>query len=267
MSGTAVTGGAPSGNPDASPATRAEVCIVACAQAWRGDGEILASPIGVIPTIAARLARATFEPDLLLTDGEAMLGQGTWAIGDRPEVVEGWLPYRAIFDLIYNGTRHVMMSPSQIDLHGNVNISGIGDFAHPKAALLGVRGAPGNTVNHPTSYWIPRHTPRTFVARVDMVSGVGYDRAMQAGRAASRYHDLRRVVSNLGVFDFATPDRVMRLASVHPGVNIDEVRAATGFELIVPAEVPQTPQPSAGELVLIRSVIDPGGSRQAEIRR
>src|SRR5258708_7516243 len=199
MTGTRLTGGAAPGGAIASPsATRAEVCIVACAEAWRGDGEILASPIGVIPTIGARLARATFEPDLLLTDGEAMLGQGTWAIGERPEVIEGWLPYRAIFDLIYNGTRHVMMSPSQIDVHGNVNISAIGDFGRPKAALLGVRGAPGNTVNHPTSYWVPRHTPRTFVARVDMVSGIGYDRAAQAGASASSEQDLRRRVSQLG---------------------------------------------------------------------
>jgi acyl CoA:acetate/3-ketoacid CoA transferase beta subunit len=265
MIGTTVTSGSASGDAVARPADRAEVCVVACAEAWRGDGEILASPIGVIPTIGARLARATFEPDLLLTDGEAMLGQGTWAIGDRPEVVEGWLPYRAIFDLIYNGTRHVMMSPSQIDSHGNVNISAIGDFARPKAALVGVRGAPGNTVNHPTSYWVPRHSPRTFVAQVDMVCGVGHDRAAQAGPAASRYHHLRRVVSNLGVFDFATPDRVMQLASVHPGVSIDEVRAATGFELVVPAEVPQTPEPSADELHLIRSVIDPGRIRHSEI--
>jgi len=265
MTGTSAAGGTAPGDPVASPATTAEVCIVACAEAWRGDGEILASPIGVIPTIAARLARATFEPDLLLTDGEALLGQGTWAIAGRPEVVEGWLPYRLIFDLVYNGTRHAMMSPSQIDLHGNVNISAIGDFGRPKAALLGVRGAPGNTVNHPTSYWIPRHTPRTFVARVDMVSGIGYDRAAQAGPAASRFHDLRRVVSNLGVFDFATAGRAMRLVSIHPGVGIDEVQAATGFELTVPPDVPQTPPPSAGELHLIRTVIDPGGRRQAEV--
>ena len=51
----------------------AEICVVACAQAWRGDGAILASPMGLIPTLAARLARLTFEPDLLLTDGEATL--------------------------------------------------------------------------------------------------------------------------------------------------------------------------------------------------
>ncbi len=246
-------------------ATRAEVCAVACAEAWRGDGEILASPIGTIPAIGARLARATFEPELLLTDGEAMLGQGTWAIGAAPEVIEGWLPYRAIFDLIYNGKRHVMMIPSQIDLYGNVNISAIGDFSRPKAALLGVRGAPGNTVNHPVSYWVPRHTPRTFVASVDMVSGIGHDRAAEAGTAASRFHDLRRVVSNLGVFDFATPGGRMRVVSLHPGVTADEVRGATGFELVSPSEVPSTRQPTAAELHLIRSVIDPGGRRLAEL--
>jgi acyl CoA:acetate/3-ketoacid CoA transferase beta subunit len=241
------------------------VCAVACAEAWRGDGEILASPIGLIPAVGARLARATFEPDLLLTDGEALLGQGTWAIGALPEVIEGWLPYRAIFDLIYNGKRHVMMIPSQIDAYGNVNISAIGDFRRPKAALLGVRGAPGNTVNHPVSYWVPRHTPRAFVGRVDMVSGVGYDRASEAGQPAARYHEVRRVVSNLAVLDFASQDRRMRLASVHPGVTVAEVVAATGFELRVTGGVPVTREPTAGELQLIRSVIDPAGLRDREV--
>ena len=196
-----------------------------------------------------------------------MLGQGTWAIGERPQVVEGWLPYRAIFDLIYNGKRHVMMSPSQIDARGNINISAIGDFYHPKAALLGVRGGPGNTVNHPVSYWVPRHSARSFVSEVDMVSGVGYDRALAAGDSASRYHDLRRVVSNLGVFDFGTPDHRMRLVSVHPGVSVAEIRAATGFELVVPRDVPPTREPTAEELQLIKSAIDPGGARDAEVGR
>jgi acyl CoA:acetate/3-ketoacid CoA transferase beta subunit len=246
-------------------ASRAEVCVIACAEAWRQDGEILASPIGLIPSIGARLARATFEPDLLLTDGEALLGQGTWPIGGQPEVIEGWLPYRAIFDLIYHGQRHVMMIPSQIDAYGNINISAIGDFGRPKAALLGVRGAPGNTVCHPVSYWVPRHSPRAFAARVDMVSGIGYDRARAAGQAASRYHELRRVVSNLGVFDFGGPGNRMRLASVHPGVSVADVVAATGFDLAIDAEVPDTRWPTDQELELIRTVIDPDGRRDAEV--
>ncbi|GAB3137126.1 CoA-transferase [Micromonospora sonneratiae] len=247
-------------------ATRAEVCVVACAEAWRGDGEILASPIGLIPMIGARLARATFEPDLLLSDGEAYLTRGTWAIGQPPPVIEGWIPFRNIFDLIYGGRRHVMMGPSQIDRYGNMNISAIGDFDRPKVQLLGVRGAPGNTVHHPTSYWVSRHSPRVFTAAVDMVSGVGYDRAAAAGDVVSRFHELRRVVSNLGVFDFATPDHRMRLVSVHPGVTVAEVQAATGFELVVPDEVPQTRQPTAEELRLIREVIDPRDARSKEVR-
>ncbi|MFG2040596.1 CoA-transferase subunit beta [Dactylosporangium sp. NPDC048998] len=245
-------------------ANRAEVCVVACAEAWRGDGEILASPIGVVPLIAARLARATFEPELLLSDGEAMLAQGTWAIGAPPPVIEGWIPFRAVFDLIYGGRRHVMMGPSQIDRYGNTNISAIGDFARPTRQLLGVRGAPGNTVNHPTSYWVPRHGRRSFVAAVDIVCGVGYDRAA-ALPEAGRFHEVRRVVSNLGVFDFATADHSMRLVSVHPGVTVAEVLDATDFELVVPAEVPETREPTEDELTLIREVIDPNDVRAREV--
>ena len=248
-----------------SAPTRAEICVVACAEAWRGDGEILASPIGLIPTIGARLARATFAPDLLLSDGEAMLTLGTWAIGDPPPAVEGWIPYRFVFDVVYSGKRHVMMGPGQIDRYGNANISAIGDFDRPQVQLLGVRGAPGNTVNHPTSCWVRRHEKRTFVAEVDMVSGIGYDRAAQAGPAASRFHDLRRVVSDLGVFDFDTADHRMRLVSVHPGCTVADVVAATAFDLEIPDDVPATRLPTDDELRLIRTVIDPRDLRSSEV--
>jgi acyl CoA:acetate/3-ketoacid CoA transferase beta subunit len=241
-------------------ASRAEVCIIACAEAWRGDGEIAASPMGLIPTAGARLARATFEPDLLLSDGEARYVTGTWALGQpAPGPVEGWIPFRSVFDLVWAGRRHVMMSPAQIDRYGNANISAIGEYARPARQLLGVRGAPGNTVNHPVSYWVPRHQPRVFVPRVDMVSGVGYDRARAAGPAVAAFLDLRRVVTNLAVLDFCGPDRSMRLVSVHPGVTVDEVVASTGFELAIDARVPQTRLPTAEELALIREVIDPNG--------
>jgi acyl CoA:acetate/3-ketoacid CoA transferase beta subunit len=246
--------------------TRAEVCVVACAEAWRDGGEVLASPTGVVPTIAARLARATFAPELLLSDGEAMLAAGVWPLGEAPTELEGWLPYRTIFDLLRTGRRHVMMMPSQIDRHGNANISFIGeDYRHPKVQLLGARGAPGNTVNHPTSYWLPRHTTRAFVPRVDMVSGVGYDSAAAAGPAAGRFLDLRRVVSNLGVFDFGGHERTMRLVSLHPGVDREEVEAATGFDF-GEAEVGQTRLPDEEELRLIRELIDPRGAREREVR-
>ncbi|MER5574815.1 CoA-transferase subunit beta [Streptomyces massasporeus] len=233
--------------------TRAEYCVIACAEAWRDDGEVLASPMGLIPSIGARLARLTFAPELLLTDGEALLV--------RPDgTPEGWLPYREHLAWVTGGRRHVMMGASQIDRFGNQNISCIGDWERPRRQLLGVRGAPVNTLNNPTSYWIPRHSRRVFVDRVDMVCGVGYDRA-----AGARYHRIPRVVSDLGVFDFATPDRSMRLASLHPGVTIEQVRDATSFELTVPDEVPATREPTDEELRLIREVVDPAGTRAREV--
>jgi acyl CoA:acetate/3-ketoacid CoA transferase beta subunit len=216
--------------------------VVACAEAWRGDGAILASPMGVIPSLGARLARLTFAPELLLTDGEAYLL-------DADGQVEGWLPYAKVFTMLAAGRRHVMMGAAQIDRYGNQNISCIGDWKRPKAQLLGVRGAPGNTVNHPVSYWIPRHSPRVFTNQVDMVCGVGYDRGAC---------ELRVVVTNLAVLDFGTAERTMRLRSVHPGV--DDVLAATGFPLVVPDQVPVTRVSTAAELDLIRTRLDPGGA-------
>jgi acyl CoA:acetate/3-ketoacid CoA transferase beta subunit len=253
--------------PTVTDVTRAEVCVLACAEAWRGDGEIVASPMGTIPMIGARLAKATFEPDLLMSDGEATFYTGIWALGVPPTgAPESGFNYRTVFDVAWSGHRHVMMGPVQIDRYGNANISAIGDdFQRPKRQLLGVRGAPGNTVNHPTSYWLPKHTARGFVTKVDVVSGIGYDRAAEAGPAATRYHELRRVVTNLAVLDFNSPDHSMRLVSVHPGVTVDEVVANTGFELVMDGDVPQTPVPDAEQLKLIREVIDPRAAREREV--
>jgi acyl CoA:acetate/3-ketoacid CoA transferase beta subunit len=247
--------------------TRAEVCAIACAETFRDNGEILVSAFGTIPTIGARLARHTFSPDLLLSDGEASLVRGTWAVGAPvPEEVEAWIPFRTIFDIVWNGKRHVMMIPSQIDSYGNTNISAIGDHAKPKVQLLGARGAPGNSVCHPTSYWVPKHSNRIFTSTVDMICGVGNDNAANAGPAASKFHDLRQVVTDLAVLDYDAASGKMRLASVHPGVSVDEVVAATGFELVIPNDVPSSRLPTEEELQLIREVLDPRSFRDREVK-
>ena len=251
-----------------TPATRAEVCAVAVAETFRGDGERLASSFGTVPAIGARLAKLTFAPDLLLTDGVAMLLADVQPVSGEAKsdpVVEGWLPFRSVFDLLWSGRRHVVMVASQIDRFGNHNFACIGPHARPRAQLLGMRGAPGNTLNHTTSYWIPSHSPKVFVERVDVCSGVGYDRAAALGARSARFHEIRRVVSNLGVFDFATPERRMRLRSLHPGVTLAEVVAATGFELAVDGDVPETRAPSELELRLIREVLDPAEQREREL--
>ncbi|MGM0930500.1 MAG: CoA-transferase subunit beta [Actinomycetota bacterium] len=250
-----------------SEITRAEVCVAAVADAWRGDGEIAASPMGLVPLVGARLARATFAPDLLLSDGETLFIEGNWAVGSKadPEQVEGWVPFRRIFDLAWAGRRHVMMGASQIDRYGNTNISAIGSYDRPTRQLLGVRGAPGNTISHTTSYWIPRHSRRVFVPAVDTVSGIGNDRAAELPKASAARHELRRVVTNLAVLDFAGSGQ-MRLASVHPGATVEEVQQETGFDLVIEGEVPTTRLPDEHELDLIRTVLDPSGLRNKEVR-
>lgn len=236
-------------------ATRAEIAVVAVAELFRGDGEIVVSPMGLIPQLGAKLARLTFEPDLLMSDGEAYLVT-------TDGVVEGWQPFRKMLDTIVpHGRRHVVMGANQIDRYGNQNISAIGEHARPKKQLLGVRGAPGNTVNHRTSYWVPRHSTRVFVDAVDVVSGVGYDNAAKAGL---RYHDVHRVVTDLGVFDFTGPDHSMRAVSLHPGVTREEVEAATTFDIGFTG-TGTSREPTAEELRLIREVIDPKSLRDKEV--
>jgi acyl CoA:acetate/3-ketoacid CoA transferase beta subunit len=248
-------------------ATRADICAVAIAECFRGNGELLANPIGTIPMIGGRLARATFEPDLMMTDGEAMLiaNDRAFLTGDDVRVVEAYNPYRAMFDIVWSGRRHVIMGASQMDPYGNQNFAAIGaDYAKPKAQLLGFRGAPGNTINDRTSYWVPNHSRNVFVERVDVVCGVGYDRAAQLGSAA-RYHQLGRVVTNLCTFDFGGPDHRLRLCTLHPGVSLDDVVEATGFEFAVADSLSESRPPTDVELKLIREVIDPGGLREKEV--
>lgn len=224
---------------------RDEHCVVAFVDALRGCGEVLVSPFGTIPPIAARVAKATIEPDVVLTDGEAR--------ALRPDgSVEAWFPFRFVFDLLSSGRRHVIMMPVQIDRVGNMNLSSIGDHAHPKVQMIGCRGAPGNTINHATSYWVPRHTSRTFVERVDFISGVG-----------APLGNVHRVVTNLGTFDL--DGGALRLRTIHPGVTVDEVRENTGFDLTIADDLVPTRDPTPDELRLIREVFDPNDRRKKEL--
>jgi acyl CoA:acetate/3-ketoacid CoA transferase beta subunit len=241
-------------------ASRAEVCAVACADLFAQDGEILVSPMGTMPSIGARLARLTCAPDILMSDGEAYLLADTPGLGQQG-AIEGWIPYHRVFDVVASGRRHVVMGANQLDRHGNQNISCLGPHDRPTRQMFGARGAPGNTINHRTSYWVPKHSPRVFVESVDFASGVGYDRAIGV---SSRFHDLHRVVTNLAVLDFGGPDHAMRLVSTHPGVAVADVRAQTGFALDT-RDVSVTREPTDEELRLLRDVIDPKRIRDKEV--
>ncbi|CAB4795561.1 MAG: CoA-transferase [Actinobacteria bacterium] len=244
--------------------TLADIVVIAAAEAFRGDGEIFASGMGTIPMLGARTARSTFEPDLMVSDGEAFYVGNELPIGGTNKVVEGWIPFRSVFDTLWGGRRHVMMGASQIDRFGNTNIANIGSWDRPKAQLLGVRGGPGNTINHSTSFFIPKHNANVFVAKVDMVSGLGYDRAAELSEWVQRNHRLPRVVTNLAVLDFNSANHSMRLVSVHPGVSVADVQAATSFELVIDGDVGETREPTADEQAVIDR-LDPRGLRHREV--
>lgn len=244
-------------------ASRADVCAVACAELFRDAGEIMVSPMTTMVSIGARLARLTFAPEILLTDGEAQLLADTPPIG-ASGAVEGWMPFGRVFETLAWGRRHVVMGANQIDRHGNQNLSAFGPLQHPTRQMFGVRGAPGNTINHTTSYWVGNHTPRVFCDHVDVVSGIGWDKAEPAN-PAYRFVNVHRVVSNLGVFDFLGPGHTMRAVSLHPGITPQDVRANTSFEVHGVADAPATRLPSGAELDLIRQ-IDPKSLRDREIR-
>ena len=243
--------------------SRAEVCVIACAELFRDAGEIMVSPMTTIVSIGARLARLTFSPDILLTDGEARLLADTPAIG-APGAIEGGMPFGRVFETLAWGRRHVVMGANQIDRYGNQNLSAFGPLQHPSRQMFGVRGAPGNTINHATSYWVGNHSKRVFCDAVDIVSGIGWDK-VDPGNPAFRFTNVYRVVSNLGVFDFGGPGHTMRAVSLHPGVDPDEVATNTTFEVHDLDTAVRTRLATVDELALIRQRIDPKALRDKEV--
>src|ERR1700722_4259449 len=141
--------------------TRAEVCAVACADLFRDAGEIMVSPMTNMASVGARLARLTFSPDILLSDGEAQLLADTPALG-KTGPVEGWKPFGRGVETLAGGRRHVGMGATHGARHGNPKISPFGPLQQPKRQMFGVRGAPGNAINHATSYWVGNHSKRVF---------------------------------------------------------------------------------------------------------
>ncbi|MFD4293459.1 CoA-transferase subunit beta [Rhodococcus sp. NPDC058505] len=243
--------------------TRAEYCAVACADLFADAGEIFASPMSTMSLIGARLAKLTSEPDLIITDGEALIFADAPAIGAAAPI-EGYIPFSKVFDVVASGRRHVVMGANQIDKFGNQNLSAFGPLDKPTRQMFGLRGAPGNSINHATSYWVGKHSTRVFTEQVDVVCGVGYDK-VDPENPAFRFLNNYQVITNLGVFDFQGPGRTFRAVTLHPGVTADEVAENTSFEVAGLAEAGVTREPTAEELRIIREVLDPKSFRDREI--
>lgn len=251
--------------------TLAELCIVAAAEAFRHDGEVLATGIGVIPRLAASLAMKSFNPDLMMTDSEAFLLSEPNPLGARGDgfvqANETWMGFSRIFDNVWSGRRHAMLGPTQIDRFGQSNTSALGGtYRQPKVMMLGARGFPGNSISHPNSFFVPAHSRKVFVAEeCDFVSSIGYNPArLPQGRTLDEV-DIRRVVTDLCVMDFGGAGHRMRLLSLHPGIAVEQVRENTGFELEIGADIPVTAAPTPEQLAII-AALDPHNQRAQQIK-
>lgn len=241
----------------------AELMIVAAAQAWRDDREIMGTGIGPLPRLAVSVCKLLYNPALATTDGECWYTTEPLPLGGRTAdaEVEGWSPYDRVFSGLWGGKRHAMVAPVQIDCYGQTNISVIGDHRQPKAAMLGARGFPGNSIHHPNSFFFPSHNKRALVAgEVDYVCSAGYNPDRYFGKRVLPGVDLRIIVTDLAVLDFGGPNHAIRVKSLHPGVTFEQVQENTGFDLVRPEVLPITPAPTADELALIAQ-LDPKNIR------
>lgn len=254
---------------NATEFTLAELVICAAAEAWRGGEEVLATGIGPLPRIAVGLAKLTFAPQIMMTDGEAYLVEEPVPLGPRGDYkpkFSGWMPYGRVFDSVWSGRRHAMVTPVQVDRWGQGNIAALGDLKKPRVQLLGVRGFPGNSISHRNSMFLPSHTKRTFIeGEVDVVASVGFSDKRWPEGVKKLPVDLGILVTNLCVMDFNGPDHAARVIRLHPGVTFEEVQAETGFPLQRAETIGASAVPTEEQLAIIRR-LDPTGIRATVIK-
>ena len=199
-----------------------------------------------LPSLAANLARRTHAPgcvlvyesgtigakpaQLPLSIGDGELAETADAVVSVPEMFAYWLQGGRI-DVGFLGA-------AQIDRHGNLNSTVIGDYSDPKVRLPGGGGAPEIAVGVENVFVMLRHSPRSFVRHLDFTTSVG--------------DNVRVVVTNLGILE--PLDGELTLVAVHPGVAVDEVVAQTGWDLSVADDVHETDPPTAEELAALRAL-------------
>ncbi len=251
-----------SGPPPSAGWTADEMMTVAAARQLR-DGVACFVGIG-LPSTAANLARATHAPNLVLvyesgclgakpdrlplSIGDGVLADTADAVVSVPEVFNYWLQPGRI-DVGFLGA-------AQLDRYGNLNTTVVGDdYATPAVRLPGAGGAPEIAASCREVVVIVRQNPRTFTARVDFVTSVGYGTGPgDRERLGLRGGGPRLVITDLGVLE---PDPVsceLTLTRLHPGVSREQARAATGWDLAVAEPLTTNEPPTAHELEVLRAL-------------
>jgi glutaconate CoA-transferase, subunit B len=246
--------------------TASEMMIVAAARALAGVRTVF---VGVgLPNIACNLAQRTVAPDLELIYEAGVFGARPsrlpLSIGD-PTLVSGSLCTTSMADLfgyyLQGGRVEVgFLGGAQVDRFGNLNTTVISGYARPKVRLPGSGGACEIAIHAHRIFYIMRLSKRTFVDKLDFLTSPGFLDGGEARRkCAMPGAGPQLVVTDKALFDFGAPNHEMRLVSLHPGVEIDEVRAAVGWPLCASELIGRTPAPTEAELGCVRLELDPAG--------
>lgn len=239
-----------------------EMMTVASARSLR-DGTVCFVGIG-LPSTAANLARATHAPGLVLvyesgcigakptrlplSIGDSELAETADVVVSVPEIFNYWLQAGRI-DVGF-------LSAAQLDRHANLNSTVIGPYGDPDVRLPGAGGAPEIAASCREVIIVIRQSARTFVEKLDFISSVGYlggagdrERLGLTGRGPTL------VVTDLGILRPRPDSFELELTHVHPGVSVEEVRAATGWELLISPELAVTEAPTDEELSALRRLV------------
>jgi glutaconate CoA-transferase subunit B len=256
-----------------------ELMISALAELFQDDDQVCNGMASFIPVAAFMLARLTHAPNLVWLASAA-------GLEPRPERIPAstleaplWRDsvmyieqYGDFWNYALNGRwiQKFCMGAAQLDKYGNANNSVIGDDYHaPKVRLPGTAGlADMASIGKELYYWNPDHSPRSMVDKVDFISAAGYLDGGDARELLGLEGGPQAVISNLAVMDFHPESKRMRLQTLHPGVTVEILQEATGFELLMPeGAIPETRVPSQAQVQLIREVIDPDEMRKRGFRK
>jgi glutaconate CoA-transferase subunit B len=251
--------------------TTSELMVAAIAQELRDDDFAAVGTSSQIPACALRLAQRTHAPNLWFLYG------GSGAVNPKASALvemaadfrnlsgaEYRAPLADIIDFEFTGRFSVLfLGGMQIDQYGNMNMVAIGDYDKPVTRGPGTVGLGFNASVGRGIAYVQHHDPRLFVKKVDFISGRGHSGPEELARYRPEWaKGPVCVVTPLAVMDFETPDKRMRLRSVHPGRTIDEVQAKTGFELAITGPVPTTEPPTEEQLRIIREIDSSGVLRR-----
>jgi glutaconate CoA-transferase, subunit B len=209
------------------------------------DGTVCFVGIG-LPSLAANLARRTHAPGCVLVYESGTIGAKPAKLplsigdGELAETADAVVSVPEMFAYWLQGGRinAGFLGAAQIDRHGNLNSTVIGDYAAPKVRLPGGGGAPEIAVGVENAFVMLRHSRRAFVRQLDFITTLG--------------DNVRVVVTDLGILEPRNGE--LTLVAVHPGVGVEDVVAETGWELRVAENVHETAPPTADELTAVRAL-------------